>query len=173
MARECYKTSFKSNLVHVEVVFFIDKVSCSYSQTMNGEASCSPTRDPSGSTPTQGSNHSTPTLDQSSLQEPKVEDLGEVQIHPDFPVHVMLIGAQLEAGRRAVLIAFLSEHHDCFAWSHTDMTGIYPLIITHRLQVDPTHVPVKQKRRKFAAEQNKIIDEEVHKLIKIGSIVKV
>ncbi|KAJ9547608.1 hypothetical protein OSB04_020151 [Centaurea solstitialis] len=39
---------------------------------------------------------------------------------------------------------------DCFAWSHEDMAGIDPDIISHKLNVDPTFKPIKQKRRKFA-----------------------
>ncbi|KAJ9557881.1 hypothetical protein OSB04_012495 [Centaurea solstitialis] len=50
------------------------------------------------------------------------------------------------------------EHSDCFAWSHEDMVGIDPNIISHKLNVDPTFKPVKQKRRKFAPERNKYPD---------------
>ena len=74
---------------------------------------------------------------------------------------------------RLALIEFLKQHHDCFAWSHKDMTGIDPDIAVHKLQVDPDHPPVKQKRRKFAPERNKVINEEVQKLLDIGSIREV
>ncbi|KAJ9545671.1 hypothetical protein OSB04_025378, partial [Centaurea solstitialis] len=60
------------------------------------------------------------------------------------------------------------EHSDCFAWSHEDMVGIDPNIISHKLNVDPTFKPVKQKRRKFAPERNKVINEEVENLLKTG-----
>ena len=53
------------------------------------------------------------------------------------------------------------------------MTGISPDVITHKLNVDPSFRPVKQKRRKFAPERNKIIDEEVQKLIDSGKIREV
>ncbi|KAL5554777.1 hypothetical protein UlMin_042178 [Ulmus minor] len=53
------------------------------------------------------------------------------------------------------------------------MTGIDPDIVVHRLQVDPDHPPVKQKRRKFAPERNKVINEEVQKLLDIGSVREV
>ncbi|XP_056691954.1 uncharacterized protein [Spinacia oleracea] len=53
------------------------------------------------------------------------------------------------------------------------MTGISPDVITHKLNVDPNFRPVKQKRRKFAPERNKIIDEEVQKLIDSGKIREV
>ena len=60
--------------------------------------------------------------------------------------------AMLEDDIRRDLIAFLSRHHDCFAWSHADMTGIDPSVITHKLQVDPECIPIRQKTRKFAPE---------------------
>ncbi|XP_056695833.1 uncharacterized protein [Spinacia oleracea] len=53
------------------------------------------------------------------------------------------------------------------------MTGISPDVITHKLNVDPSFRPVKQKRRKFAPERNKIIDEEVQNLIDSGKIREV
>ncbi|KAJ9553525.1 hypothetical protein OSB04_017570 [Centaurea solstitialis] len=65
------------------------------------------------------------------------------------------------------------EHSDCFAWSHEDMVGIDPSIISHKLNVDPTFKPIKQKRRKFAPERNKVINDEVDNLLKIGKIREV
>ncbi|KAL5557494.1 hypothetical protein UlMin_039730 [Ulmus minor] len=45
--------------------------------------------------------------------------------------------------------------------------------MVHRLQVDPEHPPVRQKRRKFAPQHNHIINEEIQKLIDIGSVREV
>ena len=70
--------------------------------------------------------------------EPQMENLDEVQINSEFPDRVVLIGAQLTAPLHEELIALLYEHQDYFAWSHADMTGIDPSIITHRLQVGPS-----------------------------------
>ncbi|KAK4848380.1 hypothetical protein QYF36_012250 [Acer negundo] len=39
--------------------------------------------------------------------------------------------------------------------------------------VDPNHQPVKQKRRKFAPERNKVINDEIQKLVDIGSVREV
>ncbi|KAL5808663.1 hypothetical protein ACOSQ3_029354 [Xanthoceras sorbifolium] len=72
-----------------------------------------------------------------------MEELDEVSIHPSFPDHKV------------------------------NMTGINPRVLVHRLQVDPDYLPVKQKRRKFAPERNKVINEEIQKLIDIGSVREV
>ena len=53
------------------------------------------------------------------------------------------------------------------------MNGIDPNIEVHRLQVDPDHPLVKQKQCKFTPECNKVINEEVQKLLDIGSICEV
>ena len=46
------------------------------------------------------------------------------------------------------------------------MGGIDPTVITHRLNVIPSFKPVKQKRRSFAPERQKAVNEEVGKLLK-------
>ena len=53
------------------------------------------------------------------------------------------------------------------------MGGIDPAIITHRLNISPSFKPVKQKRRRFALERQKAINEEVGKLLQAGAIREV
>ncbi|KAJ9544336.1 hypothetical protein OSB04_024043 [Centaurea solstitialis] len=43
-------------------------------------------------------------------------------------------------------VKLISEHSDCFAWPHDDIVGIDPSVISHKLNVDPTCKPIKQKR---------------------------
>ena len=43
-------------------------------------------------------------------------------------------------------------------------------MITHRLNVSPSLKPIKQKRRSFAPERQKAINEEVGKLLQAGAI---
>ena len=76
-----------------------------------------------------------------------------------------MIGSKLTEGLRRRLVEFLRSNSDCFAYSHADMHGIDPEIIMHKLQVDPLHQPVKQKRRNFAPERGAIINEEVESLL--------
>ena len=53
------------------------------------------------------------------------------------------------------------------------MGGIDPTVITHRLNVSPSFKPIKQKRRSFARERQKAINEEVGKLLQAGAIREV
>ena len=45
------------------------------------------------------------------------------------------------------------------------MLGIDNEVIEHKLNVDPTKKPVQQKRQVFAPEWNKVVMEEVEKLL--------
>ncbi|KAI3759391.1 hypothetical protein L6452_07168 [Arctium lappa] len=75
--------------------------------------------------------------------------------------------------KKVVPSASLIEYADCFAWTHEDMVGIDPEVITHRLNVDPSFNPIKQNSRKFAPERNKVINDEVDNLLKMGKFWEV
>ena len=55
------------------------------------------------------------------------------------------------------LVQFLRENIDVFAWSHEDMLGIDPNVITNHLNVYPSSKPVRQKKRVFAPERDNAI----------------
>ena len=61
-------------------------------------------------------------------------------------------------------------NQDVFTWSHEDMLGIDPSVIVHRLNVNLASLPVRQKKRVFAQEQDKAITKEVKKLLETGFI---
>ncbi|KAL5583459.1 hypothetical protein UlMin_015901 [Ulmus minor] len=77
---------------------------------------------------------------------------------------------QVRKQLRTDLINFLRDHRDVFARSHEDMLGIDPKVIVHRLNIDPSFRPVKQKRRNFNAERYMAINTEVDKLLKADFI---
>ena len=100
------------------------------------------------------------------------EELEPVQFDDD-PEHLAYISSKLAKDLRSLLIHFLKHNKDVFAWKQEDMGGIDPAIITHRLNVSPSFKPVKQKRRSFAPERQKAINEEVGKLLQAGAIREV
>ena len=75
------------------------------------------------------------------------------------------MGGDLQGGLRERLIEFLKRNADCFAWSHEDVVRIDPEVITHKKNVNPNHLPVKKKHRKFAPKRNQVINEEVQNLL--------
>ncbi|XP_070034182.1 uncharacterized protein [Nicotiana tomentosiformis] len=58
------------------------------------------------------------------------------------------------------------KHHDIFAWSYDDMTGLNTSIMAHKLPTNPMCPPVKQKLRKFKTDMSLKVKEEVTKQIK-------
>ena len=67
----------------------------------------------------------------------------------------------MEEKMKQNLVQFLRKSIDVFMWSHEDMLGIDPSVITHRLNVYPSSKPVRQKKRVFAPERDNAIKEEV------------
>ena len=94
--------------------------------------------------------------------------------HPhDDPEHLAYIGSKLAEDLKSLLTHFLRQNKDVFAWKQADMGGIDPIVITHRLNVSPSFKQIKQKRRSFALEGQKAINEEVGKLLQAGAIREV
>ncbi|KAL0449617.1 UNVERIFIED_CONTAM: Retrovirus-related Pol polyprotein from transposon.6 [Sesamum latifolium] len=83
------------------------------------------------------------------------------------------IGSNMSEALETVMIEFLRRSVDMFAWSPSDFRGIDPRVIVHRLNVDPMMRPVKQKKRSFGAERNRIIEEDVNKLLEAGYVSEV
>ena len=110
--------------------------------------------------------------DEVNTQPKPSEELEPVQID-DNPEHLAYIGSRLAKDLGHLLILFLKQNKDVFAWKQEDMGGIDPAIITHKLNVGPSFKPIKQKRRSFAPERQKAINEEVGKLLQAGAIREV
>ena len=66
------------------------------------------------------------------------EALEDIPLDEDDPRKSTIIGADLEGKIKKDLICFLRKNIDVFAWSHEDMPGIDPSVITHRLNVHPS-----------------------------------
>lgn len=99
--------------------------------------------------------------------------MDEIILDADKPERTVKIGGSLAHDVREQIIKFLASNADCFAWSYKGVTGIDHDVIAHKLNIDPHHKHVKQKRRKFAPERNLIINSEVQKLIDTGKVREV
>ena len=110
--------------------------------------------------------------DEVSTRPEPSEELEPIQLD-DHPEHLAYVGSKLAEDLRSPLIRFLKQNKDVFAWKQDDMGGIDPIIITHKLSISPSFKPVKQKRRSFAPERQKAINEEVGKLLQAGAIREV
>ena len=81
-----------------------------------------------------------------------IEVLENVLLQENDPEKFIIIGTSLKEKAKKVLVQFLRKSIDVFVWSHDDMLGIDPNVITHRLNVYPSSKPVRQKKRVFVAE---------------------
>lgn len=68
------------------------------------------------------------------------------------------------------VIECLRKNADVFAFLSVDLTGVDPDVALHSLNIDPTVRPIKQKLRQFGPEKDKVIREEVAKLIEAKHI---
>jgi hypothetical protein len=59
---------------------------------------------------------------------------------------------------------------DVFAWQISDMPGIHREVIEHKLGIDPTFKPIKQKERRYTPKRCETIRLEVNKLLEAGFI---
>ena len=100
------------------------------------------------------------------------EELEPLSLDDDSE-HLAYIGSKLAEDLKSLLTQFLRQNRDIFAWKQADMGGINPTGITHKLKTNPSFKPVKQKRRSFAPERQKVINEEVGKLLQVGAIREV
>ena len=81
-----------------------------------------------------------------------IEELEEVTFNESRPERTTRMGTLASPLIRQALAAFLRMNQDVFAWSHEDMPEIDPSVIVHRLNVNPTSSPIRQKKRVFAQE---------------------
>jgi hypothetical protein len=107
-----------------------------------------------------------------NVAEPTEEREGIILIEGDEK-KTTRIGTSMTKEIRDLIVSFLRKNSDVFAWSHNDMPGISTEVIAHKLNVNPSTPPVKQKRRIFAPERNPAVMEKVDKLLKAGFIREV
>ncbi|KAL0336690.1 UNVERIFIED_CONTAM: hypothetical protein Sradi_4880900 [Sesamum radiatum] len=107
---------------------------------------------------------------------PKVqpaEELLNIKLVPRDPEKTTRIGSKMENIVQEKIIQCLRHNMDIFAWTPQDLDGIDPIVITHHLNIDPDVKPVKQKKRHFRLEKDKIIQAEIDKLMAAGHIQKI
>ncbi|XP_024014701.1 uncharacterized protein LOC112088544 [Eutrema salsugineum] len=106
-------------------------------------------------------------------RKPPQETIVQVSIDETFPERQVGIGADLDPEIREDIIQFLRKHVTTFAWSISDMSGIDPGVARHKLNINPTYKPIKQKRRKLRPEKAQAVSKEVERLLQARSITEV
>jgi hypothetical protein len=85
----------------------------------------------------------------------------------------VVIGSDLSADEEANLVQFLQKNKDVFAWSAKDLTGVDRNFIEHKLNIDPSVKPRKQKLRKMSDDKVIDVKSEIQRLLDATVIRKV
>ncbi|XP_068476865.1 uncharacterized protein [Phaseolus vulgaris] len=80
------------------------------------------------------------------------------------------LGRTLDSETQDQIAKVISRHLDAFAWVASDMLGIDPDFLCHRLAMDPQVRPIRQRRRKFNEEKRQAIKDETQKLLAAAHI---
>ena len=110
------------------------------------------------------------SIDERRVTTEPTEVLEDVPLDKSNPEKFTSIGTSMKMKTKQDLVYFLKKSMDVFAWSHKNISGIDPSVITHRLNVYSSSKPVCQKKRVFAPEQDNSIKEEVQKLTMVKFI---
>jgi hypothetical protein len=93
----------------------------------------------------------------------------DISIKPGV-VEEIIIGAACTPEEITAYKALFQEFRDIFAWSYTEMPGIDPSIVEHRIDTWPDITPVCQKQRPLHPAKASAIKAEVDKLRTAGFI---
>ncbi|CAN6701118.1 unnamed protein product [Malus baccata var. baccata] len=102
---------------------------------------------------------------------PEVQDpLEVIDLGTEEDPRPIQISGLLGAEDRARIICLLQEFKDCFAWHYTEMPGLDPALVEHRMPINEGYKPVKQAPRRMSKEIEEKVKEEIERLVKAGFI---
>jgi hypothetical protein len=93
----------------------------------------------------------------------------DISVKPGV-VEEVIIGAACTPEEIIAYKALFQEFRDIFAWSYTEMPGISPSIVEHRIDTWPDVTLVRQKQRPLHPAKASVIKAEVDKLRTSGFI---
>jgi hypothetical protein len=73
----------------------------------------------------------------------------------------VIIGSDLSPDEEGILVQFFQKNKDVLAWSTKDLTGVDRSFIEHRLIIDPSVKPHRQKLRKMSDDKVIAVKSEV------------
>nr|XP_023887406.1 uncharacterized protein LOC111999508 [Quercus suber] len=93
----------------------------------------------------------------------------KVKVLPDVDKYFQ-IGEGLKDQDKVEMLLLLIQNVDVFAWSPYEVPGVDPEFIVHRLNIDPTFPPKKQRPRSLAKEHVEAVKAKVQRLKEAGVI---
>jgi hypothetical protein len=104
--------------------------------------------------------------------EPECE-IKKVSLDPRVPDKMVTVSQDLTPGEEKELLSFLDKNSNVFAWRTSDLTGVSRDIIEHKLEVDHSARPKKQRPCKMSDEKVVAAKMEVQRLLDAGFIREV
>ena len=83
------------------------------------------------------------------------------------------IGGELDGYIRKGINEVLKKHSNNFTSKASGIVGVDPQIASHSLNINPRMKLIIQKKTKFTYERQKVITEEIRKLLDVGFIREV
>ncbi|CAJ2674993.1 unnamed protein product [Trifolium pratense] len=110
--------------------------------------------------------------DEASQEHRRPVPNGEFELMPfgEDPSRAVKIGTGLPGLARKQLEACLKENADLFAWHASEMPGLDPNIACHQLTIDPTALPIVQRRRRQSPEKSEAAEKCVKDLLEANFI---
>ena len=99
------------------------------------------------------------------------KELVKVKILPDTNKYFQ-VGVSMSCEERVQVLLFPVQNIDVFAWDPYEVPGVDPGFIVHKLNVDPSYPPKKQKPRRSAKDHVEAVRQKVEKLKEAGAIKK-
>lgn len=97
-----------------------------------------------------------------------------VPLDKHIPNQLVTISSTLnEEEEEKNLLKFLYKNKDVFAWSGSDLRGMSKDMIEHKLELDPSIRPEKQKRPKMSGDKVMAVKVEVQRLLDANVIREV
>jgi len=97
------------------------------------------------------------------------KELVRVKILPDDDRYFQ-VGVGMKDSDKVNMLLFLVQNVDVFAWSPYEVLGVDPEFIVHKLNLDPSFLPKKQRLRRSAKEYVEAVKVEVKRLKEAGAI---
>ena len=101
-----------------------------------------------------------------------IKEFVKLQLRPK-PRQCTRLSGDLTSHEHRRIVDVLHRDMDLFAWQPSDMLGIQPSIICHKLVICPQAKPISQKKKKMGEEWRKAVKEEVDKLLNANFIREV
>lgn len=101
-----------------------------------------------------------------------IENLEHFQIEKE-PHQCIKIGKEMGDEVQKEITQALFDNADLCEWSASDMSGIDPDFIFHKLAIFPRDKPIAQRKRKLRDERRKTIEVETEKLLVVKFIREV